>query len=603
MLLLVLSYTILSSYIYIQNKESIVDITTNLMAQKSTKIVRHVQNLLENVAKVPPHLATLVANQEALSLANKELVSYLEAAIRAFNDVSALSVVAKDGSSLAIYRIEENIQYRSMIFKSLPKSYTYALQWIDRSKEENAEVTWIYQDDAGHILETKTVEASIDSRKSPWFQEVSKTHTPIWTKVWQIQTTDQPAIARVNPLFNDKGELFAVSAGVLGLNSIVQFLSSERITSHEKSMILTEDGNVIAASSLAEQTKISSPKNLRPVAEVDPLFNTAFHYYKKNRKETFTFQQNADEYLATFIRYVSPRKENWLIAIIVPASDYLTNILTIQKQLYSIFAIILLIAILFVTLFSRKISKPIVSTAKEANRLTELDFEDYPTQKSKIKEIFLMQSALRSMKSALKSFSCYVPKPIVKQLLQQGKDISLGGTKENLSLFLSDIYNFTTITEMLKPEELTEQLAEYLQTLSDIILEHEGTIDMYLGDAILAFWGAPTPIAESHRKICEAALQCMQAVNRLNTKWAKEKKPIFQTRIGLHEGSVIVGNVGTKESMNYIAMGFPMHQLHALEAANKQFHTNILVSAILKEKVEGYFQFRQVAEGIFELIE
>jgi len=128
------------------------------------------------------------------------------------------------------------------------------------------------------------------------------------------------------------------------------------------------------------------------------------------------------------------------------------------------------------------------------------------------------------------------------------------------------------------PEKLVVHLSEYFEEVTQIIMKANGTIDKYIGDAVMAFWGAPIVDKDQALNACRAALKLQHRLNELNRKWAMEEKPILETRIGIHTGNVIVGNMGSSDRMNYTALGDTVNLASRLEGANKIYHTHIIIS-------------------------
>jgi len=253
---------------------------------------------------------------------------------------------------------------------------------------------------------------------------------------------------------------------------------------------------------------------------------------------------------------------------------------------------IMALAALLAVVFSRLISRPIVLLAKETEKIEHLILESDLRVKSKISEICLMDHAIASMRIALRSFSRYIPKEIVKRLVEKGQDISLGGEKKEVTIFFSDIAGFTTIAENCPTEELLELLASYFDALSKIILAHQGTIDKYMGDSIMAFWGAPIDMPDHARQCCLAALKCKVFLAAFNARNKKEGRPEFNTRMGICSGPVIVGNIGTEERINYTVIGDSVNTASRLQAAGKTYHTAILINEETKRMVGDEFLVR-----------
>jgi adenylate cyclase len=213
---------------------------------------------------------------------------------------------------------------------------------------------------------------------------------------------------------------------------------------------------------------------------------------------------------------------------------------------------------------------------------------------SNVAEIQSIRDAMAALKKSLTSFGKFMPKALVQKLIAKGVDIKLGGKEKELSLFFSDIVSFTSISESMGAEKLALHLSEYLNELSHIIMETGGTIDKYIGDAIMAFWGAPINDQNHAFHACHTALMCQKRLVELNRKWTMEGKPVFLTRIGLHAQSVIVGNIGSEERMNYTVLGDGVNLAARLEGVNKRYGTSIMASGVMYEKLKTKFLFRPV---------
>jgi adenylate cyclase len=191
------------------------------------------------------------------------------------------------------------------------------------------------------------------------------------------------------------------------------------------------------------------------------------------------------------------------------------------------------------------------------------------------------------MKTSLRSFRKYVPADLVALLMASGQEAELGGERRSLTIYFSDIANFTSISESMDPEKLVDHLGEYLQVLSDQILATGGTVDKYIGDAIMAIWGAPLERPDHALAACTAALRNQQALSELCARWTKEGKPPLQARIGIHTGEAVVGNIGSSNRMNYTVIGDTVNLASRLEGLNKFYGTQILISEATYEHAKA----------------
>jgi adenylate cyclase len=186
---------------------------------------------------------------------------------------------------------------------------------------------------------------------------------------------------------------------------------------------------------------------------------------------------------------------------------------------------------------------------------------------------------------------------VVNEIIQDPSKLNLGGEKREMTAVFTDIQGFTLIAEQLDPTRLVGILNLYLSTMSNIIMDNLGTIDKYVGDAIIAFFGAPLR-QENHAVLaCRSALQIKEAEKALNKRIAEEQlSPLpFFTRIGINTGPMVVGNMGSENKLNYTIMGNAVNLAARLEGANKQYRTGgILITEYTKNAIGDEFVCRSL---------
>lgn len=186
-------------------------------------------------------------------------------------------------------------------------------------------------------------------------------------------------------------------------------------------------------------------------------------------------------------------------------------------------------------------------------------------------------------------FQHYVPPQVVDQLIRRPELLALGGEERELTVMFTDIEGFTSISETLKPSELADHLNTYLTAMSEIVLRHRGIVDKFEGDAIMAEFGAPVPFAEHAREACLAALEMQKELRELGREWVRAGLHPWLSRIGVHTGNMIVGNMGSRTLFDYTVIGDNVNLGARLEAANKIYGTRIMVSeATLQEAGAGF---------------
>jgi adenylate cyclase len=200
----------------------------------------------------------------------------------------------------------------------------------------------------------------------------------------------------------------------------------------------------------------------------------------------------------------------------------------------------------------------------------------------------------RQKRKVRTAFTQYVPPGVIAQMLQHPELLRLGGEEKELTAMFSDIRGFTTLSEGLSPTALVELLNEFLSSMTDVIFKHWGTLDKYIGDAIMAFWGAPYPQTDHAVRACRAALEMLEMLNKLQAKWDAQGRPRIDIGVGINTGPMVVGNMGSAKRFNFTIMGDNVNLASRLEGTNKQFGTRVIISEGTYLKVAEYFIAREL---------
>ncbi len=203
--------------------------------------------------------------------------------------------------------------------------------------------------------------------------------------------------------------------------------------------------------------------------------------------------------------------------------------------------------------------------------------------------------AERKQKTMIKGmFTQYVSSTFVEELVADPEKLKLGGEKKELSVFFSDIAGFSTFSETKTPEDLINFLNEYLSEMTKIVFDNNGTLDKYLGDAVMAFWGAPVPQPNHPYLACKSALLMQKRLKELQVKWKMEGETIIEARMGINTGEMVVGNVGGSQRFDYTVIGDNVNLSSRLEGVNKEYGTYILISDSTYEHVKNDFITREI---------
>ena len=302
------------------------------------------------------------------------------------------------------------------------------------------------------------------------------------------------------------------------------------------------------------------------------------------------FRRDGQEFLTTF--RILPQTQDWLVGIVVPREFYLGKLVTIRNHMLAVLSGVMLLLAVGAIAILHSVKRAQEQITRESLKMNAFDFSP-ATNVSAFKDVNAVLESLEKAKAAMRAMSKYAPVDLVRRLYRDKSEPSLGGELMEISIMFSDIKGFTTLSEQLTPNQLAHVLGLYLEELSRIIQrETNGTIDKYIGDAIMTIWNAPEPVPEHPRMACLAALRCREAACILGRTPEWHGLPEFQTRFGLHCSTALVGHFGARDRMNYTAIGDAINLASRLEALNKQYGTSIIASESIVERARDVFDFR-----------
>ena len=201
----------------------------------------------------------------------------------------------------------------------------------------------------------------------------------------------------------------------------------------------------------------------------------------------------------------------------------------------------------------------------------------------------------RRARDIRKMFSSYVSKRIVDELIRDPSKMKLGGDRKELTILFSDIRGFTTFSEKHQPEEVVSQLNEYLGAMTHIVFEHEGTLDKFVGDAVMAFWGAPLDQPDHAVRGVVCALAMIEKLKELQRKWASEGKHVIDIGVGINSGEMIVGNMGAEgKKMDFTVIGDNVNLAARVEGLTRQHNCHIIITEFTYAKVKDAVNVREL---------
>ena len=197
-----------------------------------------------------------------------------------------------------------------------------------------------------------------------------------------------------------------------------------------------------------------------------------------------------------------------------------------------------------------------------------------------------------------KLFGRYVSRDVYEQLLEHPESAELGGARREMTVLFSDIRGFTSVTEKGNPEDLVAQLNEYFSRMVEIVFRHHGTVDKFVGDMVMALYGAPLDDPAHAEHAVATAVDMVRELGELNRKWAGEQRAQLDIGIGINSGDMIAGNIGSSSIMSYTVIGDNVNLGSRLESLNKEYRTRIIISDATRGRLTGAYETAPLGEVV-----
>lgn len=278
----------------------------------------------------------------------------------------------------------------------------------------------------------------------------------------------------------------------------------------------------------------------------------------------------------------------------VPEEKAMEEVNNIQRRNFFLMVIILNLSILVVLVYSKKLTKPILKLVDASHQIEKGDFH-VTLEQSSGDEIGILTKSFGNMAKGLSerdkikdAFGKFVNTELAEKVLHG--EISLGGSRRECSIFFSDIRNFTATSEDMEPESVVEFLNEYMTEMVSCVNANRGVVDKFIGDSIMAIWGAISTTENDTERAIDTALMMRKKLIQLNERHQKnDKMPYLRIGIGINTGDVIAGQIGSEERLEFTVVGDAVNLASRIEALNKEFDTDILISESSLEKVPDLY--------------
>lgn len=420
-----------------------------------------------------------------------------------------------------------------------------------------------------------------DPRDEQFYKAAQQAGKLVWVGPVIFYDEGLAGITCANPRYGNDGKLLGVLTVDFNLNLLSNFIAQLHFGTHGKVFMFDDQRHVIAfpGLSLVESVGQGASGKLLTEADVsDPVFQAFIARNAALPEEQFTVGQGGRRYIGGYRRLKVSGGPTWFLGAYAPESDFLGALGRSEREAAAIAIAALCIGLLVTMILARRISVPLTRLASEMEEVGEFRLNLRPPMRTIFKEVASMDESLLSMKGSLRSFSYYVPRDLVRAMLESGQEATLQGQTRELTVYFSDIAGMTSMAETMAPDELVQLLSRYFDAMTQVITAQSGTVDKFIGDAIMAFWGAPAPMADHAARACETALRSQRKLSELRSAANGSAIAGIRARIGIATGEVLVGNVGSHERFNYTVMGDTVNLASRLEGLNKLYGTEILIS-------------------------
>lgn len=456
----------------------------------------------------------------------------------------------------------------------------------DPEKKQPVQRVDYYKPDVGDILflNREIQPGSYDATAQPWYSRAVAENGPGWNHSSHYPTSDRQSFSTSTPLIVDN-HVVAVINVVIESARLSEFLESVTVGKTGTVVILDSAGRVVAAADPAavEQQQAGSMPALARLGRANPLFDVVEHELHREALDlaslTATRQRRVTggDGIDYFVTLAPLRFDNWVVATVIPASDFLATIERNAQMLLAGLAVLTaLMAIVAIIVANRLITSPLLRVVGQLRHVESFDLDGITRVPSAMRELDDLSMAMTQMARGLASFQKYMPTALVRTLVSRGVEARPGGREQELTVLFIDITGFTSLSERLG-DNVVPVLTEYLELTSHAILSQHGTIDKFIGDAVMAFWGAPVPSERHAVEACAAALECQRRMRGQRDAAERDGRDPLYIRIGINTGTMLVGNIGSSERLNYTVIGDPVNVASRLEAINKRYGTEILI--------------------------
>lgn len=522
---------------YESHRNSTVKLVAESAHQSMSFLRRELLGHLDPVVTQVNWVANVVTADGSVTTEQKRLGDILVGAIAATPQVTVLAFITNDGQVIRVYRGQTGTDW--ILDTQPPKNPAFAQRTLRRAKKHG---------------------------------------TGFWNEILFSEGQQKSYINYVVPV--RRGELFegAVLAAV-SLNELSDLVSEISSRMRGTAFILADENQVIAHPNLTSRHPEQSKES--PTVQIGRVGDIVLGHFWSSRSHPIALEVGLEDFNIRQTSIGSQRyvfisgpvsgygEKPWIVGGHLDAQTAEAPLQSVKRSLLFGVATIL-IGTIAATLLGHAISRPIREASSSISRIAELEIahvQDLPG--SQIAELDDQARAFNNMLRALRWFEMYVPRSLVSRLIQSG-DQEVHSRQEQLTVLFTDLVGFTSATEKMSAIETAELLNHHFALLAACVEQEGGTVDKFIGDALMAFWGAPEPQPDGAQRAVRAACAMARVVHHDNLERATNGAPPIRMRIGLHSGLAVVGNIGAPDRMNYTVVGDTVNTAQRMEQLGKE---------------------------------
>ncbi len=564
-------------------------------------IEKSVKDNINNAARLLNPIISTVRSTGALMRDKPEYfreessADYLHEVVESNEAVYAAYAAFEDGSFRQVRRA---VPGKTVLDKPVAPDTQFIGRYIDaRKRSGSTSDIYRFHSSWNRVLATDSGPAAYDPRTRGYYKEALKQKTLIVSDVYPFASSDELGITVTIPVIRKEGTtgVFAVD---LTLKTLSRYLADNRVSPNSITIMADERGGVIAHPDLERgltlqgndmvQNRLDKLGDFRVLAALGKRLSSG--------QDRFLFSAGPSntEYIGIFSPFPKNFNKPWELLTITPTDDFVGVIKDTNRKLLIFGALAVLLQLVLIHWLSKAISRPMEQLARDVSIIREFRFDNRPMVQSRVTEVDHLARAVFLLTSALESFTSYVPRGLVRQLVESGQGAKLGVESRYLSMFFTDLEGFSSLSETEPSQQLLARVSDYFSSVTSAVESEHGTVDKYIGDAVMAFWGAPNRIANHGYLACVAAVRSQRRMAIRNRDWAAQGLPPLNVRIGIHSDSVLVGNVGSRERVSYTVMGDGVNVAARLEGLNKEMGTRVCVSHSIYRDAGGQLWLRPI---------